>query len=143
MAKESRTSSLSEPHKAALAAGRTQGRAVRIYLEALDANKPKRGRKRTLQSITARLATVERELPTADPLKRLLLAQERLDLQDEIARAGNIVDFVQLEREFVETALEYSQRKGISYSAWRELGVASSLLKRAGISRETAPSKGR
>ena len=36
---------MSEAHKAALSEGRAQGRAVRRYLEALDAHKPKRGRK--------------------------------------------------------------------------------------------------
>ena len=29
----------------------------------------------------------------------------------------------------------YAQRKGISYAAWRELGVPADVLKKAGISR--------
>ena len=36
---------MSDAHKEALAEGREQGRAVRRYLEALEANKPRRGRK--------------------------------------------------------------------------------------------------
>ena len=40
-----------------------------------------------------------------------------------------------LEDEFVDAASGYSQRKGISYTAWRELGVPASVLKRAGIGR--------
>ena len=36
---------MSAEHKAALAAGRQQGITVRKYLEALEAHKPKRGRK--------------------------------------------------------------------------------------------------
>jgi hypothetical protein len=32
-------------------------------------------------------------------------------------------------------AAEYGQRKGISYAAWRELGVSPAVLKRAGITR--------
>ena len=47
-----------------------QGRAVRRYLEALEAHKPKRGRKRTPESIEKRLARIEDELPDADPLNR-------------------------------------------------------------------------
>ena len=47
---------MSDDHKAALAAGRNEGRAVRRYLEALEAHKPKRGRKRTPESIQKRLA---------------------------------------------------------------------------------------
>ena len=71
---------MSDEHKAALAEGRNQGRAVRRYLEALDAHKPKRGRKRTPESMQKRLDRIDVELAGADPLKRLQLIQERLDL---------------------------------------------------------------
>ena len=122
-------------HKAAWAEGRDQGRAVRRYLEALEANKPKRGRKRSPDSMKKRLAAVEDEIAAADPLKRLHLVQERLDLQASLEASKATVDIEELEKEFVEAAATYSQRKGISYSAWRELGVPSSVLDRAGISR--------
>jgi hypothetical protein len=128
---------MSDEHKAALAEGRNQGRAVRRYLEALDAHKPKRGRKRTTDSMLKRLARIEVELPTADPLKRLQLIQERLDLQNELEQANTKVDLTELENEFVRAAADYSQRKGISYAAWRELGVEAAVLKRAGVSRSS------
>ena len=128
---------MSDEHKAALAEGRNQGRAVRRYLEALDAHKPKRGRKRTTDSMQKRLARIEVELPTADPLKRLQLIQERLDLQNELEQANTKVDLTELENEFVRAAADYSQRKGISYAAWRELGVEAAVLKRAGVSRSS------
>ena len=38
---------VTDEHKAAMAQGRTEGRTVGAYLEALDTHKPKRGRKRT------------------------------------------------------------------------------------------------
>ena len=76
---------MSREHKAALAEGRDQGRAVRRYLEALEAHKPRRGRKRTPDSIKRRLTAVESEYASADPLKRLHLAQERLDLKAALA----------------------------------------------------------
>lgn len=126
---------LSPDHKAALAEGRSQGRAVRRYLEALDAHKPKRGRKRTVDSMRKRLQKIEEEFASADPLKRLQLVQERIDLEDEMATAGNKVDLDALEREFVGAARTYSERKGISYAAWRELGVSAATLRRANISR--------
>lgn len=126
---------MSDEHKAALAEGRNQGRSVRRYLEALDAHKPKRGRKRTPESMQKRLAKIETELTSADPLHRLQLIQERLDLQSELEAAGTKVDLTELERGFVEAAKAYSERKGISYAAWRELGVEAAVLKRAGISR--------
>jgi hypothetical protein len=126
---------MSDEHKAALAEGRDQGRAVRRYLEALEANKPKRGRKRSPESMAKRLASVEDELATADPLKRLHLVQERLDLQAALDASKATVDLDALEKEFVTAAATYGDRKGISYSAWRELGVPANVLDRAGISR--------
>lgn len=44
---------MSDQHKAALAEGREQGRAVQRYLEALEQNRPKRGRKRTRERWSA------------------------------------------------------------------------------------------
>ena len=128
-------SPMSDEHKAALAEGRNQGRSVRRYLEALDAHKPKRGRKRTTESMRKQLNRIDAELPSADPLKRLQLIQERLDLKAELDAAGTKVDLTGLEKDFVEAAAAYSRRKGISYAAWRELGVEPAVLKRAGIKR--------
>lgn len=127
--------SLSESHKAALAEGRAQGRAVRRYLEALEASKPKRGRKRTPDAIEKRLAALEDEIPEAQPLKRVQLIQERMDLQAELEATDNSIDIGELEKGFVDAASEYSERKGISYSAWRELGVPANVLRDAGINR--------
>lgn len=126
---------MSREHKAALAEGRDQGRAVRRYLEALEASKPKRGRKRSPESMKKRLAAVEDEIAAADPLKRLHLVQERLDLQAALEATESTVDINALENEFISAAATYSERKGISYSAWRELGVPSNVLDKAGISR--------
>ena len=46
---------MTDEHKAALAEGRNHARTVGQYLEALEANKPKRGRKRTADSVKKRL----------------------------------------------------------------------------------------
>ena len=126
---------MSNEHKAALAEGRAQGRAVRNYLEAREAHKPKRGRKRTPDSIKKRLERIDQDLPAADALSRLHLVQERMDLENELASMQAGHDLSALEEEFVGAAKTYGERKGISYSAWREAGVEPSVLKRAGISR--------
>jgi hypothetical protein len=133
--KKPRKRSMTDDHKAALAAGRTEGRAVRRYLEALEAHKPKRGRKRTPDSIEKRLRVIEDQLPTADPLNRVNLIQERMDLTNELDGMQEKVDLTELEQEFVKAALGYSERRGISYAAWREAGVPASVLKQAGVSR--------
>ena len=126
---------MTDDHKAALAEGRRQGRAVRDYLEALEQHKPKRGRKRTVESMQAQLAKIEDQLAEADPIKRLQLIQDRMDLQNELAANENKADLDGLEADFVQAAKGYSERKGISYAAWREMGVEASVLKKAGISR--------
>ena len=123
-------------HKAALAKGRAHGRAVRSYLEALETNRPKRGRKRTPDSINARLAAIESSLTKSDPLSRVSLIQERINLTAELeAMSAPAVDMDALEKEFVAVAASYSARRGISYAAWREAGLDPALLKKAGITR--------
>jgi hypothetical protein len=126
---------MTDEHKAALAEGRNQGRAVRNYLDALEATKPKRGRKRTADSIKKRLATIESELGGTDPLKALNLRQERRDLQAELTAMDESVDTAEVEKAFVAAAKGYGQRRGISYEVWREAGVPAETLKKAGISR--------
>jgi hypothetical protein len=126
---------MSDAHKAALAEGRSQGRSVRRYLEALEAHKPKRGRKRTPESMKKRLDKIDLDYVNADQLKRLQLAQERLDLQSELAASEQTVDLDALQKDFVAAAKPYGERKGITYAAWRQVGVPDAVLKQAGISR--------
>lgn len=135
MAKRGPKGPMTNEHKAALASGRAEGRAVREYLEALRNNRPKRGRKRTPESIAHRLAVIEEEVLEADPVNELRLVQERLDLNAELAAAGQAVDMTAIEAEFVKVARGYSHRNGYSYTAWRTIGVSANVLKRAGISR--------
>lgn len=135
MAKKGPKNPLSDEHKAAMAAGRLEGRVVRDYLEALRSNKPRRGRKRTAESITARLASITSELNEADALDELRLLQERRNLQIELESMDSGVDITALEQEFVKVARSYSERQGIAYATWREVGVEASVLSAAGISR--------
>ena len=126
---------MSDEHKAALAEGRDQGRAVRNYLEALAANKPKRGRKRTPDSIKKQLDQIEAQLAEADSLQRLQLTQRRLDLLAALETADTTVDLSELEKGFIAAAGPYSARKGISYAAFRAVGVPPAVLAKAGIRR--------
>ncbi|MBC8194668.1 MAG: hypothetical protein ISR43_07255 [Acidimicrobiia bacterium] len=118
---------------------KAENKAVRDYLDALDANRPKRGRKRTAESIGVRVAAIEASLGDASATKRLTLVQERLDLQAEIdalTQAGS-VDMASLEAAFVDAAAAYGGRRGISHAAWREVGVSADTLKAAGIRRSS------
>jgi hypothetical protein len=128
---------LTDTHKAAMAQGRNEGRTVRAYLEALRANKPKRGRKRTSETIKKRLAVIDESLATADPLAEVKYVQERRDLTAELESMGDAVDIDAIEEAFVAVAKSYSERQGIGYAAWREVGVPAAVLSRAGISRSS------
>lgn len=126
---------MSAAHKAALAAGRAEGKAVRDYLEALRANKPRRGRKRTADSVRAQLASLDAEMAEADPVRELQLVQRRMDLEAELETMSSGVDMSALESAFVKVAQSYGERNGISYAAWRAVGVEPAVLKSAGIGR--------
>jgi hypothetical protein len=126
---------MTDDHKAALAVGRSQGLAVRRYLQALEENKPRRGRRPSVEATEKQLTEIDTKLAGADPLRRLHLIQERKDLQARLSNSAAPMDISPLEEAFVKGASEYGSRKGISYESWREVGVPASVLRRAGISR--------
>jgi hypothetical protein len=126
---------MTKAHKEALAVGRNEGRIVRRYLEALETHKPKRGRKRTPESISRRLAVIDSSIENVDRLTALRLTQERLELQAELEAMDAGEDLSELEAKFVGIAASYSDRQGISYTAWREIGIPAAVLRQAGISR--------
>lgn len=126
---------MTDEHKAALERGRAEGRIVRDYLEALRSSKPKRGRKRTSESINARLAKIDEQLAGASAIEELQLIQERRDLTDELENLQGTVDLSELETAFVGVAKAYGDRKGISYASWRDVGVSAATLTSAGIRR--------
>ena len=120
-------------------AEKTEVATVRDYLKALEQNAPRRGRKRTPESVERQLAVLEGEMEGASVTKRLDLVQQRIDLEadlEALQQAGS-VDLSGLEAGFATHAAAYGGRRGISYAAWREVGVSSATLKSAGIRRST------
>ena len=126
---------ISADHKAKLAQGRNESRVVSKYLEAISAGKGKRGRKRTPESISMQIAKIDRELTAAPAMRRLELTQKRADLDAERNRLLARVDLAGVEKDFVKVAKSFAKRTGISYSAFRSVGVPADVLKRAGIGR--------
>jgi hypothetical protein len=126
---------MSDEHKAALAKGRDEGRVVRRYLETLESSKPRGTRKRNPETIQKRLDAIEASLVGADPLARLHLVEEKQRLQSELASTTDTVDLAELEKNFIKVAKAYGERKGISYAAWRTVGVSTGVLQQAKISR--------
>lgn len=120
-------------HKAKLAQGRADARAVKAYLEFLEENRPRRGRRRTKDSITKRLEAIGAELESASALGRLNLVQEQMDLEAELSTMEDAPDGSAVEAAFIEAAPRYAESKGISAAAFRQMGVSAKTLRAAGI----------
>jgi hypothetical protein len=123
---------MSAEHKEALAKGRMEARAIKAYLKALDSRKP--GRPVTKDSLETRLSRIDAKLAAEDdPLKRVELTQSRLDIKDALDNLEESSNIDQLANEFTTHAKSYSERKGITYTAWRQVGVPAQILRKAGI----------
>ena len=101
---------LSPQHKAAMAAGRTEARHVSAYLEALDANKPRRGRQRTVESIKKQLTDIRSELGSATAMRKLELVARRIALESELDAKTARGDLLELRKSFVKHAAKYVSR---------------------------------
>ena len=124
---------MTDDHKAALAQGRAEARAIKAYLAVATAPK-KRGRPVTRASLEDRIATLDKKAQTEDdPLARVELIQARIDAERSLDDLGTAADLEALESGFVEYAAGYSDRKGITWTAWREAGVPAATLRKAGI----------
>ena len=80
---------MSAAHKEALAEGREQSRVVRDYLDALEAHKPKRGRKRTTESVKKNLTEqASGTMQALEPNSAKQLASLRHVVGSALDRAG-------------------------------------------------------
>ena len=127
---------MTDEHKAALAKGRAEGRIVRDYLEGLRATKPKRGRKRTPETIIeASRSHRSQNCSAASPIDELLLIQERKNLEAERSAMSNSIDMEALEHEFVGRRQELLRRQSDLVFVVARRRRPRRVLKAAGISR--------
>jgi hypothetical protein len=123
---------MSQEHKDALAQGRIEARSIKAYLRALDSRRP--GRPVTKESLDKRLERVNVKLGAEDdPLKRVDLLQSKLDIESALESVEDGANIEELAENFVTHARTYSDRKGITYTAWRQFGVPADVLRKAGI----------
>ncbi len=123
---------MSKEHKEALAQGRLEARAIKAYLKSVEGRRP--GRPVTKESLSKRLTQVDAKLGAeTDPLKKLDLMQSRLDIETALQSVGDGASKEDLTAGFVSHAKAYSDRKGITYTTWRQFGVPAAVLKQAGI----------
>lgn len=126
---------MTEAHKKALAKGRAQARAVKDYLSARE-TESKRGPKMTPEKLRDRIASTREAIANEDdPARRVELIQQRINDEERLDSLEDQPDMEALEAAFVDAAAEYSERKGITYTAWRELGVPAAVLRKAGVPR--------
>lgn len=131
--------SMSDEHKQALHQGRSEGKAVNEYLAALEAHKPKRGRKVTPEQLKERIRVLEEEtIPSASGGDKLLAIQAKIDLEARLRQAEDTTVITELQEKFVKVAKSYGERRGISYDAYRVFGVPPAVLKEAGVVRRSA-----
>ena len=111
-----------------------RARVVRRYLSALDTQKVGRSVAKTAESLLHRIHQIDTDLLSADPVRKLHLTQERIDLHAEHLRlTTGSEEAAELEKAFVRVARGYGDRHGISFSAWRQIGVDADVLASAGI----------
>lgn len=127
--------SITPDHREAITRGRAENRAVSEYLEAIEGVRVKRGRPRSPESIRSKLEKLGNALVTARGVERLTSLQEVADLQRELSELEAGQQLKDLEAAFITYAKSYGERKGISYTTWRQFGVPADVLASAGIAR--------
>ena len=130
---------LSTEQKARMAQGRRETRIVENYLLHLE-RRSERKRRPSPEDIERDAYELEQSLEMATGLQRLELLQRREDLQ-KLVLEDEPTDDAELEKQFIVVAGDYGERKSISYSTWREFGVAKEVLEAADVARTRRPNQ--
>ncbi len=116
---------MSEEHKAAIATAKRETAVIDRHLVAL--GKQERKRRLTPKAIQRRIDALDRQMSGVKAGRRLEFIQQRIDLVDQLA------DLENNDRDAIEIAKGYSERKGITREAWRAMGVPVGVLRLAGL----------
>jgi hypothetical protein len=100
-------------------------------------NVPRNGRTVPVDRLEEQLARIDTDLETATSVKRVLLIQRRMDLEDRLASGGKdgYDNFEEAQLAFIKVAAAWAERKGLSYATLRQVGVPAGVLQAAGIRR--------
>ena len=118
--------------KSQMALRQEETRIVRAYLRAIE-SRPAGQTRRSPERIERRLQVIAAATPEVDVLRRLQLTQEQMDLTRELAQLQADDGLDDVRARFTKVAAAYSDRKGISPAAWRQVGVPKDVLDEAGI----------
>lgn len=125
--------SIDEATKKAMALGRARSRVVDMYIKALETHKGRNpGQPKPDPNVVkADIKRLTDEIAAATGVAKLLLIQERADLDNQLKADAGEDEFKRLEEEFVTIAKQFSLDRKISYESWREIGVPVRTLNRA------------
>jgi hypothetical protein len=89
---------------------------------------------RSRDALEKRRAQIEQWIAEeTSPIREVELIQHRLDLDTQLAQIDQAARIPELEEAFVSVAASWAKRCGISAAALREVGVAPTVLRRAGL----------
>lgn len=114
--------------------------AVARYLDAL-VEPTKKGRPFDTEARQEELDEISKKIasftPQTSSIDRLRTVQRRIDVSRALDQMLSESDLNEAEKDFVLMAKSYADRVGISYLAWREVGVSAKVLREAGITRSS------
>jgi 1,6-anhydro-N-acetylmuramate kinase len=112
-----------EAQKERMVLGAKAMRAVDAYLAHINADKP-RGRKVDKEALQAKIDAEE------SLAKKVILISQ---MHEAIERDQRAEAEAELEEAFLKHVNWFSDQHGITYNAWREIGVPANVLSKAGI----------
>jgi hypothetical protein len=115
---------------------RAEGKIIRDYLNALDARAEldgRRGPRITPERIQGKIDSINEQLVHAKGVNKLQLVQAKLNLERQLGDLDSSEDLEDLEEQFTAVVARWAERKGISYSALRAVGVPAAVLRTAGV----------
>lgn len=123
---------LTEKEIAAIKKGREESLAVKAYLDSLESRPGRRVDPKTLER---RVAQAKKQLGETDnSLRKVELTEKVLRLEAALRNAPKAAEEgPALEKAFIQHASSFAKRKGISYKAFRHMGVPPTVLAKAGI----------
>lgn len=111
---------------------RAQHATVERYLNALDA----RGSVANPEHLEAAIDQLSEQIEATSDLERLALVQKRIEAETLLMKILEESERLELlENEFVEVASDWAAAHGVTYQAFRRVGVPVAVLDRAAISR--------
>lgn len=115
---------------------RKETKQIDLYLTALEASRVQLARgRRTRDWLENHLKELDAKIPATTGVQKLLLIQDHEETRNDLEAFKQADNMAELEKGFIKHAASYSERHGISFAAWRRVGVSADVLTEAGVTR--------